>query len=165
MPELNRFDFFSQNESDTETLGAAFGQHLEAGAVIALVGNLGAGKTRFVQAVAVSAGVDRQAVNSPTFVLIQEYEGEIPLYHLDTYRIRDVDEFLELGVEELWSEGGVCFIEWADRFAEVLPRDLLTVAIEITGAETRVFHISESGPISKRMLQNVQQQLEDPLEI
>jgi tRNA threonylcarbamoyladenosine biosynthesis protein TsaE len=81
-------------EDETRQLGASVGQAAEMGLVIALVGNLGAGKTRFVQAAAEGLGVDGVPVNSPTFVLIHEYQGRLPVYHFDTYRLRDVDEFL-----------------------------------------------------------------------
>ena len=74
-----------------------------------------------MQAIAVALGAERRLVNSPTFVLIQEYEGTLPLYHCDTYRLKNVDEFLDLGIDEIFQSDGVCLIEWADRVAGVLP--------------------------------------------
>src|SRR5262245_57352159 len=123
------WEFLSRSEADTERLGAALAAAVEPGSVVALVGDHGAGKTRLVQATATALGVDRRAVSSPTFVLIHEYDGRLPVWHFDTYRLRDVDEFLELGAEELLSSGGVSFVEWADRVAEALPADHLRIEL------------------------------------
>ena len=144
--------YLSYNEEETEKLGRALGDVLEAGTVVALIGELGAGKTRLVQGVAAAMGVERKLVNSPTFILIQEYEGRLPIYHFDTYRLRDVDEFLELGAEELMGTEGVCLIEWADRVADVLPDDHLRIEIAVTGPSERVFLITATGPKSERIL-------------
>ena len=88
---------------------------------LALEGTLGAGKTRLVQAIAAGCGIDPQAVTSPTFVLCQPIPARRLLYHLDAYRIRDLDEFLELGVDEYFEGPGLTLIEWADRVAPCLP--------------------------------------------
>ncbi|HEX4072476.1 MAG TPA: tRNA (adenosine(37)-N6)-threonylcarbamoyltransferase complex ATPase subunit type 1 TsaE, partial [Planctomycetaceae bacterium] len=109
------WEFLAADERDTEALGTALGRALGGGGLVALVGPLGAGKTRLVQAIAVALGAERRLVNSPTFVLIQEYEGSLPLYHCDTYRLKNVDEFLDLGIDEIFQSDGVCLIEWADR--------------------------------------------------
>lgn len=131
------------------------GKAAQPALVIALIGNLGAGKTRFVQAAAEALDVNRLNVNSPTFVLVHEYEGRLPVYHFDTYRLRDIDEFLELGADEYMAGDGVCFIEWADRMEEVLPRDRLTVTIHITGEQTRTIELTAGGPKSRRVLQQI----------
>ena len=147
--------FIARDEEDTERLGAGLASALEPGIVVALVGNLGAGKTRLTQAVATALGVEREAVNSPTFVLIQEYDGRLPIYHFDTYRLRDTDEFLELGADELMAAGGVCVIEWADRVAEVLPRDVLRIEIAIVSPGEREFRFNGSGPKSDRIVRKL----------
>lgn len=139
-------------EEETRRIGRGIGLAAEPGLVVALVGNLGAGKTRFVQAAAEGLGVEGVPVNSPTFVLIHEYEGRLPVYHFDTYRLRDIDEFLELGADEYMAGDGVCFIEWADRMEEVLPRDRLTVVFEITREQARRIAITAGGPRSQRVL-------------
>jgi tRNA threonylcarbamoyladenosine biosynthesis protein TsaE len=153
--------FASSDENETRRLGLALGAVVTPGTVVALVGDLGAGKTRFVQAVAAALEVERQQVNSPTFVLIQEYEGRLPVYHFDTYRLRDTDEFLELGADEMLTGDGVCFIEWADRVADVLPSDLVRVKIAITGLDERVFHIEATGPRSSAVARNWHQCVTD----
>ena len=144
------------SEAETLELGRALGEAAQPGLVVALIGNLGAGKTRFVQAAAEGLGVSREEVNSPTFVLIQEYEGRLPVYHFDTYRLRDIDEFLELGADEYMSGDGVCFIEWADRMEEVLPRDRLSITFEITGKDSRRLTLAAGGKVSQSVLTSLQ---------
>lgn len=139
-------------EAHTDQLGRAIGLAVEPGLVVALTGNLGAGKTRLVQAAAAALQVEDQDVSSPTFVLIREYAGRTPIYHFDTYRLRDLDEFLELGSDEYMHGDGVCFIEWAERMAEALPRDRLSITIEVTSPASRRFHITASGARSNRVL-------------
>lgn len=145
-------------EAATDDLGQSLAAALQPGIVIALNGNLGAGKTRFVQAVATALGVDREQVGSPTFVLIKEYFSSPPIYHFDTYRLRDGDEFLELGAGELMESEGVCFIEWADRVEELLPADRLRIDITATAAPAaRSFQITATGPQSQQILSDWQQ--------
>src|SRR6516162_1329803 len=102
------------SEADTERFGRALAEVVRPGQVIGLVGTLGAGKTRLVRALAEALGVDPRAISSPTFVLIHEYEGRIPVVHCDVYRLGSPDEFDALGVADYWSERGVFLVEWAD---------------------------------------------------
>ncbi|HVW03163.1 MAG TPA: tRNA (adenosine(37)-N6)-threonylcarbamoyltransferase complex ATPase subunit type 1 TsaE [Planctomycetaceae bacterium] len=141
-----RWTFRSASEANTFVLGERLGAALEPGSVVALVGELGAGKTRLVQGIAAGLGVQHRWVNSPTFALIQEYAGRLHVYHFDTYRLRSVTEFLELGAEEYLSGDGVCLIEWADRVTEVLPVDVLRVQIEVVGESERMFQFTATGP-------------------
>jgi tRNA threonylcarbamoyladenosine biosynthesis protein TsaE len=132
------FNFTSTNESDTDRLGAALASALPPGTVIALVGTLGAGKTRLVQAVAAALGVPRANVTSPTFVLVNEYHGgRVPIYHFDTYRLKDDDEFLNLGPDEYFDGKGLTFVEWADRVEALLPVDRIEVNIDVTDETNR----------------------------
>lgn len=133
------------SEEDTARVGGALAEALPAGSVVALCGTLGAGKTRLVQAVAGAYGIDAHHVVSPTFVLIQEHQGRRPIYHIDAYRIRDGEEFLDLGPDEYYEGEGVVLIEWADRVADCLPREYLRVEIEVTGPESRRFEITPHG--------------------
>jgi len=126
------------DEHDTQRLGAALAELLPGGTVVALVGTLGAGKTRLVQAVAAALGVPREAVTSPTFVLVNEYrQGRLPVYHFDTYRLKDDDEFFELGPDEYFDSDGLTFIEWADRVAHLLPDERIEVTLEVAGDTAR----------------------------
>ena len=155
--------FFAENqlkisvESETATgeLGRQIAESLEPGAVIALIGDLGAGKTRLVQAIAVGLGVPVDQVNSPTFTLVQEYDGRIPLRHCDTYRLRDADEFLDLGLDELLALDGIALIEWADRVKHLLPRDLIRIEIRIVSPTSREFTLIATGKRSRSMLERL----------
>ncbi len=155
--------FFAENqlkisvESETATgeLGRQIAESLEPGAVIALIGDLGAGKTRLVQAIAVGLGVPVDQVNSPTFTLVQEYDGRIPLRHCDTYRLRDADEFLDLGLDELLALDGIALIEWADRVKHLLPRDLIRIEIRIVSPTSREFTLTATGKRSQSMLERL----------
>jgi tRNA threonylcarbamoyladenosine biosynthesis protein TsaE len=128
----------------------AFGHRLAAllfpGAVVALVGPLGAGKTHLVRAVAEGLEIaDSRVVSSPTFVLIQEYEARLPIYHFDAYRLRTEGEFIDLGVYEYFEGKGVCLVEWADRVEAALPEQFLKITIFCTGETTRRMVIEPHG--------------------
>src|SRR3954452_12724234 len=101
------------SEDQTAALGRAIADRVRPGTIIGLIGPLGAGKTRLVRAVAEALGVDPGAIASPTFVLIHEYEGRLPVYHFDTYRLPNPDAFEDLGLADYW-QSGVCLVEWAD---------------------------------------------------
>jgi tRNA threonylcarbamoyladenosine biosynthesis protein TsaE len=136
------FTFIAHNENDTDRLGAAMANVLSPGTVIGLIGTLGAGKTRLVQAVAAAIGVPRANVTSPTFVLVNEYTGgRLPLYHFDTYRLKDDDEFLNLGPDEYFDSNGLTFVEWADRVSALLPAERLEITIDVNGEKTRQISI------------------------
>ncbi len=119
-------------EEDTARLGRAIAEIIGPGTVIGLAGPLGAGKTRLARAIAEAMDVDPSAISSPTFVLIQEYEGRLPVYHFDTYRLTTPEAFDELGSAEYWRDG-VSLIEWADRVAPLLPDDRWWIAIDPSG--------------------------------
>ncbi len=154
------YSFHAANLSDTEALGRALGERLFPGAVIALVGPLGAGKTALVRAVAEGLNVpDSRVVSSPTFVLIQEYVARLPIYHFDAYRLRSAAEFGELGVHEYFAGEGVCLIEWADRVQELLPRELLRVGITPTGETSREIILEAVGERCQGLLRGLEEEL------
>lgn len=142
----NEFQFDAANEPDTLRLARALADVVRPGTVVALHGTLGAGKTRFVQGVALACGIDPREVSSPTFVLAQEYPGERNIVHVDAYRLRDEDEFEQLGVAERFGADHLVFIEWGERVTGSLPSQRLDIAIEVTGPESRRFSISGNGP-------------------
>lgn len=126
------------SEGDTVRLGRALADALPPGAVVSLVGTLGAGKTRLVQAVAEGLGVPPGTVTSPTFVLVHEYPGgRLPVYHFDAYRLADEDEFLQLGPEEYFDRGGITFVEWGDRVRRCLPGHAIELQIVPLAGEGR----------------------------
>jgi tRNA threonylcarbamoyladenosine biosynthesis protein TsaE len=141
------FTFTAQDERDTQRFGAALAAVVPPGAVIGLIGPLGAGKTRLVQAVASALGVPAGNVTSPTFVLVNEYlGGRLPVYHFDTYRLKDEDEFLALGPDEYFESAGITFVEWADRVAELLPPEWLEITLEVTGESQRQITLRGTSP-------------------
>ena len=142
---MDEYQFLAKDESDTRRLGAALAQALPAGTTVALIGTLGAGKTRLVQALAAACGVPPETVLSPTFVLCQEYHGRRTLYHLDAYRLKDDDEFLQLGPEEYFESDGITLIEWANRVIDCLPPQRLEIHIEVVGETERQFRLIAVG--------------------
>ena len=142
---MRSFFYEATDETSTAALGTALATVLEPGTVVGLFGTLGAGKTRLVQAIAQACGVTKQQVVSPTFVLLQEYEGRIPLYHFDAYRMPTEDEFLELGPDDYFEGSGLTLIEWADRIEGCLPRQRVEIYIEVTGAQTRKIEVRAVG--------------------
>jgi tRNA threonylcarbamoyladenosine biosynthesis protein TsaE len=121
---------------ETAAAGERLGARLPAGAVVACVGELGAGKTCFVQGVARGLGVTA-VVTSPTFVLVNVYRGRVPVYHLDAYRADSLTEVVDLGLDEMMAGAGVTLIEWADKVLPLLPADAVRVTISGLGDEAR----------------------------
>ena len=137
----------------TEAFGRQLGALLFPGAVVALVGPLGAGKTHLVRAIAEGLGVrNPAAVNSPTFVLIQEYAARLPIYHFDAYRLSGPREFAELGASEYFDGDGVCLVEWADRVEAAIPTEHLRIEIIVIDEERRIFEASAVGSRYEELL-------------
>jgi len=153
MPPTPSWTLDLPDPAATASLGERLGRALAPGAVVGLVGELGAGKTELSRGLAVGLGVSRpEVVSSPTFVLIQEYQGRVPIAHFDTYRLTRLREFLELGPEEYWQGPGVCLLEWADRVTEALPADRLMITLTHTGPTTRRATLQATGPRHAAML-------------
>jgi len=141
---MHHMTFPAADEQDTERLAERIAAYCRPGTVIALDGDLGAGKTRLTQAIARSLGVPGH-VNSPTFTIIKEYEGrEMPLYHMDVYRISE-DEAAELGLEEYFEGNGVTVVEWASLIESLMPSERLEIYIEVTGDQSRLFRLTGIG--------------------
>lgn len=142
---MDRFTCEAADEAATAALGRALAEALPDGSVVALCGTLGAGKTRLVQAIAEASGIDPRDVASPSFVLIHEYRGRRPIYHIDAYRVRNDDEFLDLGPDEYFESEGLTLVEWADRVEGGLPAERLEVHIQVAGPTRRRFEIVARG--------------------
>ena len=130
MTDLKEKTYLLKNTKDTLSLGKRIAKGLEPGAVIALTGPLGAGKTTLAQAIARGLCVSERMA-SPTFTIVQEYRsGRLPLFHFDVYRVSDPDELFEIGFEEYLHAGGVCLIEWADLIEDVMPENTVWIRLE-----------------------------------
>lgn len=120
----------SFSPQDTYRIGFELGSGAQKGDIFCLGGELGVGKTVFTQGFAKGLGIE-EAVSSPTFTIIQEYEdGRLPLYHFDVYRIADLDEMEEIGYEDYFYGDGICLIEWAELIEELLPKRRTTITIK-----------------------------------
>ncbi|MFF2590230.1 tRNA (adenosine(37)-N6)-threonylcarbamoyltransferase complex ATPase subunit type 1 TsaE [Peribacillus butanolivorans] len=123
---MQQFEWISQNEEETAHFAQELAQKLSSGDVLALEGDLGAGKTAFTKGLAKGLGVSR-TVNSPTFTIIKEYVGRLPLYHMDVYRVSESEE--DLGYDEYFDGEGVTVVEWAHLIKDQLPNEILTIYI------------------------------------
>ncbi len=121
---------YTNSSDQTIELGKKIGLHLQKGDIIALQGTLAAGKTTITKGIALSLGID-EPITSPTFTLISEYEGSMPLYHLDVYRLDGVDSFIDLGTDDLLYGDGVSIIEWSEKIMSELPHDVMIIKLEV----------------------------------
>jgi tRNA threonylcarbamoyladenosine biosynthesis protein TsaE len=137
--EESAFTFLSTSEAETDRLAAAFAKVLERGDVVAFEGTLGAGKTRLVRGLASALHADRSFVSSPTFGLVQQYEGDMPLVHIDAYRLSDAAELERMGGAELFDPEGITLIEWSERIAGSLPRERWIVSARHAGEASREY--------------------------
>jgi tRNA threonylcarbamoyladenosine biosynthesis protein TsaE len=136
-----------KNLSETFAFAEKFSAGLKKGDVIALTGELGAGKTYFVQGLARGLKISKKYyVNSPTFAILNVYEGgKMPVYHFDWYRLGDVREVLDLGIEEYIDSKGLTVIEWAEKFKELLPKRTIWIRMEVVDEDKRVISIENAG--------------------
>ena len=148
-------DLVTGSAERTRSVGAALGRTAAAGDVILLVGPLGAGKTCLAQGIARGLGIEENVV-SPTFVLLREYQGRLPLYHLDFYRLDTVEEVASLGLEDYLFGSGVCVVEWADRGMSVLPRKNLLIEMEHVAPSRRLLRFYPKGARYAEMLSQLQ---------
>ena len=159
---MSSFTFHAANHAATDRFAAALVTAIPDGTTVALEATLGAGKTYLVQSVAENAGIPREQVTSPTFVLCQEYHGNRTIYHFDAYRINDEDEFLQLGVEEYFQSSGLIFIEWSERVSNCLPASHLKIRIDVTGDHSRDLIVSAIGQFPKSILRKIENRLAVP---
>jgi tRNA threonylcarbamoyladenosine biosynthesis protein TsaE len=116
------------------------GKCLKKGSILALEGGLGVGKTHFTKGIALALGINEE-ITSPTYTIISEYEGSMPLYHIDAYRLKGADDFINIGAEDLFYSGGVCVIEWSNIIADILPEESIFIKIDIVEEGKRLISI------------------------
>lgn len=137
-------DYLSHNTEETELLGQQLAAHLHPGDVVAYLGDLGAGKTAFTRGLARGLGCTGR-VTSPTFTIVNEYEGRIPLFHFDLYRLSSADELFDIGWDDYLARGGICAVEWSERMAQDLPPGVITVTIRRCAEEENQRSITVEG--------------------
>ena len=137
--------YHSKSESETEAIGAAFARELPGGTVVAMYGELGAGKTAFVRGMARGMGIDCR-VSSPTFTIVNEYIGERELIHFDMYRLSSADELFDIGWEDYLARGAVCAVEWSENVSDAFFGDEIVVRIDKLGEDERLITIGEEAP-------------------
>lgn len=137
----------TSSADDTVRIGKRLGDILKQGDVVCITGGLGAGKTAFTQGIASALGIQGY-ITSPTFTIVNEYNGKIPLYHFDVYRVGDPEEMFEIGFEEYLDNKGVVVIEWADLIRDILPSEYIWIDIKkdlASGEDIRVIDIEFKG--------------------
>lgn len=136
------YKIVTHNEVDTIELAQNFESEKFPNMIICLNGELGSGKTVFAKGIANALGI-KEPITSPSFTIIKEYEGELPLYHMDVYRLDGKTE--DIGIEEYFTKGGVVVIEWADTIKNILPKERLDIKFKVSGENTRVLILKPYG--------------------
>jgi len=144
--KITEHRIISHSPEETARLGAILGKYLSNGSVIALTGELGSGKTCLTQGIARGLQVPEDlCITSPTYTLVNEYPGRLRLFHVDLYRIEDVAELDEIGLDEIMGSDDVTVIEWAEKIMEALPKECLCISISIVDDHTRDFLLTGCG--------------------
>jgi tRNA threonylcarbamoyladenosine biosynthesis protein TsaE len=155
--KLKKVIIQTQSAFETIRIGRSIGRHLRSGDVVALVGELGTGKTQFIKGLAAGAGVGRPTyISSPSFTLINEYPGRVPFYHLDLFRLEQEKEAEDLGLEDYFQSGGIIAIEWADKIPSLLPKEMFLIYFAYTGTNTRTLEITGKGTRYLNLVDQIQ---------
>lgn len=160
-----RLTYLTRGDHETVGLGRELGELLDEGDAVALAGDLGSGKTWFTKGLALGLAVPSHVVvTSPSFALLNAYEGRVTLYHIDAYRLEDLADFLSAGLDEYFYEGGVVAMEWGDRWPGVLPPWALTVRFEIVDENSRKLILSADHYRSVDILKRLEEKVGEGLE-
>jgi tRNA threonylcarbamoyladenosine biosynthesis protein TsaE len=144
----------SHSPEETQRLGKELGQLAQAGDVILLVGNLGAGKTCLTQGIAWGLDIDGYA-RSPSFVVVNEYKGRLPMYHIDLYRLDNIAEIADLGLDDYLYGHGLCVVEWADKALDLMPPQNLLIKIDLLDENERKLEMTPHGQRYTEMLADI----------
>jgi len=157
--DTSRVDLVSDSPQETREFGVSLGQLLQGGELICLEGELGSGKTTFIQGLGRGLGVDGP-ITSPTFTLVNEYRGEnLTLYHVDLYRVESRQEIIASGLDDLFWGDGVCAIEWAEKARGLVPPERLWIILEHGGERRRLISIEAGGPGYEGLLSSLEGEL------
>ncbi len=154
---MTKLECLSHNREETVALAGNFARHLKAGDIILLRGDLGAGKTTFTQGLSKGLRVNEADVNSPTFILMNYYEGKLPVYHFDFYRINKMEELATVDLEEYFYGRGVCVIEWPERLGDLAPKEYFQVHLEHKSETQRSLSFSAAGDKFKERLERIKE--------
>ena len=157
-PQSGEWTLVLRSVEDTGRLGRLIDQTLSGGEVLGLSGDLGSGKTTLVRGIAEGLDAEPTRVTSPTFVLIHEYHGRLPLIHADLYRLESEREMIAIGLDEYFNETTVAAIEWADKFTGALPVDRLDILLEHRTPRTRCMTLRALGSCSEKLLTAIRTQ-------
>ena len=153
------FSLVTSSAEQSWRIGELLGLRLGAGDTVCLYGDLGAGKTSFSYGIAVGLEVKEQYITSPTFTFVNEYQGRVPFYHIDLYRLNDPGELESIGFEEYLNSDGVTVIEWAERAEHALPEECFNVYLSYVDENSREIGFLAEGERYERLLQEIQQDL------
>lgn len=152
--------YLSTSDLETVEFGRKIAAFLREGDVLALIGELGSGKTWLTKGIALGLGVSpHMVVTSPSFALVNEYEGRCLLYHMDVYRLQSVSEFIDAGLEEYLYSGGVAVMEWADRWPEILPKEALNVNFSIIDDQQRKITLSGNHARAAEVIDSLREEM------
>jgi tRNA threonylcarbamoyladenosine biosynthesis protein TsaE len=161
VPKMKKYlSLATANPSATTELGRRIGKRLRRGSIVALIGELGCGKTCFTKGLCAGLGIPGRCVNSPTFTLVNEYDGRLPVLHLDLYRVENVPAGMEVGILDYLAraESGVAIIEWADRVLPLLPNDYLEVEFTVLSVRKRQIMLAGIGDRYCKLLDEISNQ-------
>ncbi|MHB8085048.1 MAG: tRNA (adenosine(37)-N6)-threonylcarbamoyltransferase complex ATPase subunit type 1 TsaE [Dehalococcoidia bacterium] len=160
---MDNFSLATRSPEETLKLGAILGSLAQGGDIFLLSGNLGAGKTCLVQGIAFGLGVKEYAC-SPSFMIAREYHGRLALYHLDLYRLDNIEEIFDLGLDEYFRDDAVCAIEWAEKGGGALPGDTLVIELADTGEDSRRISFIPRGSRNAGLVKKLKEKLKQDKE-
>jgi len=152
---ISPLDLILSSPGETESFGYVIGQLLRGGEVLALIGELGAGKTALVRGIVEGLGIPAASVTSPTYLIVHEYQGRLPLIHIDLYRLQKPQEIESIGLSDYLTGDAAVAVEWADRFPLLLPQDRLEVRVAHRTRTTRRARVEARGPCSRSLLARI----------
>ncbi len=157
---MNRHTFLSDSPTATLNFGRRVGRMLKAGSILALIGELGSGKTLFTKGICAGLDVPSRYVTSPTFVLVNEYRGKLPVFHMDLYRIDGIADGFEIGVLDYLAKAGtgIIVVEWAEKILSLLPDDYIKVEFHVLSAKKRQLVLSGCGEKLSSLLRKLGEQ-------
>jgi len=153
------YEVITSSPAETERIGSLLGMCLEQGDVVALIGELGSGKTVLVRGIAEGMGADMREVASPSFTLVNEYAGRVPMFHIDLYRLESDRDLYDIGYDDYVAGQGVAVVEWADRVPQSVPNHALKLILHYLDARRRRITFEPSGPRSKKIIEELRKNL------